>query len=432
MEQAKIKCGDLFGSKEILAVFKKENLQRFPKQTWSEPRVYLLRYLHPTNMTRYSIPCQNVRDFKSLSLYDHIEPNHDCSKQTDICTNCCEDWALMDRNGFRLKDPLRNLTEGEYLFIYKFRKGRKWHFSHAITKPDKYCIECDIHKSKFEQHDVQDDHHTFCSQKCRDLCYEKMVLKDKNRIHYIYTPRVSTWKPSPFEPRVPDLRLDATPLLESDLANRQWMSSFTAGNNHPNDRSIFVKSTFENLPFRTVVEYLVIESYSHAMAKESIVSVLKNHPGFEDLEEIKLSFSDLTILKTDSFPNCPNDTIFYLNHYKKGGVWYQGLYPETLEEHRCFFCFDHTEMKCSACRMVRYCGSECQNNAWKNHKETCRAYQRISDEMKKDSQKESGESQEESDEESEEEVQKEIINLQKASKRCCPGKSPKNEIDIFG
>lgn len=42
--------------------------------------------------------------------------------------------------------------------------------------------------------------------------------------------------------------------------------------------------------------------------------------------------------------------------------------------HRCHFCDDREfkNLKCSKCKSVRYCGSSCQKNDWKDHKLICK------------------------------------------------------------
>ncbi|KAJ7073398.1 hypothetical protein B0H15DRAFT_869198 [Mycena belliarum] len=41
----------------------------------------------------------------------------------------------------------------------------------------------------------------------------------------------------------------------------------------------------------------------------------------------------------------------------------------------CIVCGRYAEARCSACRGVRYCGSQCQKQDWKSHKSDCKSFQ---------------------------------------------------------
>lgn len=54
------------------------------------------------------------------------------------------------------------------------------------------------------------------------------------------------------------------------------------------------------------------------------------------------------------------------------------LFEETKmpgEIHTCPECKQPAELKCSACKLVWYCGKEHQKQHWKQHKNLCKPYE---------------------------------------------------------
>lgn len=46
-----------------------------------------------------------------------------------------------------------------------------------------------------------------------------------------------------------------------------------------------------------------------------------------------------------------------------------------MNEHKCEECGEPAALKCSACKLVAYCGKEHQKKHWKQHKSLCRPFE---------------------------------------------------------
>jgi hypothetical protein len=104
----------------------------------------------------------------------------------------------------------------------------------------------------------------------------------------------------------------------------------------------------------------------------AILEGLRKVEDFKDVQDIKLSWPDLTLFDySDEMPNVPDGYSFYVNHVKMNDVWIQLMHPDSMEERKCDFCFEDADKKCGCCLSVRYCSTKCQTLAWKQHKISC-------------------------------------------------------------